>query len=104
MIDEQSVRFVGAIVGFISLSLAIYFQMISRMKCPWRYVAYFASAGIFLIFINADAVGVERNRAVALELALYLGILIVELVASYKLWKMLNSQDYVEWPDGLPHP
>lgn len=93
METETLVRLLGAFTGFLSLSLAIYFQMVMERRCPKKYIVGFGVAGMILLMLNIEAFGVERTSALTLEVLFYLFIIGIELYGGYKINKRLRCSD-----------
>lgn len=91
---ENVVQLIGLSTGAVAVSIAIYFQMISKKLCPVRYTFGFFIVGSALILTNARAFSaVNSNDAAILEALVYLSVLIGELIIAYKLQKNLKDRD-----------
>lgn len=88
---ESAAQFAGLISGGIAVSIAIYFQMISKRICPVKYILAFFGVGSALMLINAGALGVDPLISVAIETVVYILILVIEIVSAYKLNKKLEG-------------
>ena len=69
----EPITILGAFVGVVGISIAIWLQMIAPRRCRPRHVLAFFGFGSIFLLTNADAVGVEGP---IIPLSAVLGLLI----------------------------
>jgi len=94
MLEELLVpKTIGLIAGFTGISIAIYLQMISPKLCPVKYTGAFFGFGFIMIIINSEAVIGNMDKVAVLQSLVYIGIVIGEIYAAYRINKKLREKN-----------
>jgi hypothetical protein len=82
----------GALVGVVGISIAIWLQLISRKRTPPRYVAMFFVFGSVFLLMNTGALDAPARPANLLGLLGVLLALIFECGAAVHVWRRYSVE------------
>lgn len=97
------VDILGALVGGIGVSLAIYFQLIARRSCPSRYVLAFFVFGSTILLLSGEAFYLRDAVASALAVLGALLALVAEVAFAGYVWRRIRTEPLTEpaaWLDA----
>jgi drug/metabolite transporter (DMT)-like permease len=83
----------GAFVGVVGVSIAVWLQMVSAKRTPARYVAGFFVFGSIFLLTNSGAVGVPTEPANLLGLLGVLAALVAECGAAVFVHRRFGTDD-----------
>jgi bacteriorhodopsin len=82
----------GALVGVVGISIAVWLQLVSRKRTPARYVfAFFAFGAVFLL-TNAGALNAPARPASLFGLLGVLVALVFECGAAVFVWRRYSVE------------
>lgn len=88
-------HFMGAIVGVLGVSIAIYLQLITSKHCPIKYIVLFLVFGITMIMINSGPFIASSQQLLILQFIAYLILAIIEIGTAYFIWRTLDLENPV---------
>lgn len=98
------VDFIGSMVGWLGVSIAVYLQLISNKDCPPKYVVIFGLFGISMIFIHSSIYFQDTTTYVTLQITAYLILAILEIVGGYRIYKNLDVKSSRDWLEEVISP
>lgn len=95
------VNFIGVMAGGISISIAVYLQMVVGRDCKPKWIMLYLAVGVALLLINSDPYLASRAAILSLEGIAYVGIAVVEIYGAFKVYKHSNTdEDLLGWSEG----
>lgn len=84
------IELIGALIGTLGITIAIYLQLITRKDCPPRYVILFLVFGIAMIMMHSGPLVATREEMTFLQITAYMILAILEIGTAYYVWKRLD--------------
>jgi len=82
----------GAFVGVVGVSIAIWLQMVARRRCPARHVTAFFAFGSFMLLLNTAVFGVEGGVEPYVAGVALLSALVVEIAGAIHVYRTYSSE------------
>lgn len=93
---QFTIQVIGAMSGALSISIAVFLQMLSSRKCHPKYVAGFLLLGSFLILLNTRPFVESAILAIYIEATAYIFIMAAELYIAKKVYAQSEIEDGFE--------
>lgn len=87
MSETEFVTLLGALVGVVGVSIAIWLQLIARRRCPWYWVAGFFTFGSFMLLLNSGVFGLGSPTTTALAAFTLVAALAAELAGAAYVYR-----------------
>lgn len=87
MSGTETLTILGALVGVVGVSIAVWLQLIARRRCPWYWVAGFFAFGSFMLLLNSGVFGLAALTTTALASFALLAALVAELAGAFYVYR-----------------